>query len=374
MNRWILLGAVFVAMMLIGLYQYSWTMFTIPIKEARGWSMPAIQLTFTICIWIMTWTQPVAGVIADRRGPRILALVAALVAGAGWIGSSYASRIEVLYIFYGMGGIGVGTVYALSIGVGNKWFPDRRGLATGFSAAGYGFGAAIFNPIIHQVIKKFGYEAAFWGIGLLMLAILTGVSLLLRYPSPEWVLPRKVVPKIASSPPKDPTGIKLNFTMKEMVRTPQWWLIYLAFCNVANIGLLVAAQLRPMGKAFAIPDAIVVLAATTFPITNGLGRPLGGWISDRIGRSKTMTLYFTLLGLCSILLLFGGTYSGTFVLLVTLVGLLWGPIFAFFPSIIGDYFGTKYDTPQKLDKAIKWMLACRNSKEERLDEEKQEDT
>jgi len=345
MNRWILLGAVFVAMMLIGLYQYSWTMFTIPIKEATGRSMPAIQLTFTICIWIMTWTQPMAGIIADRIGPRILVFVAALLAGAGWIGSAHASNLEILYFFYSLGGIGVGIIYAISIGVGNKWFPDRRGLATGSVAAGFGFGAAIFNPIIHHIITKYGYQAAFWQIGLLMLIVLTGISLLVRYPPPDWAPPQKgVFTKPISIPSKNSAETKVNYTMKEMVLTSQWWLIYLAFCSIASVGLLVAAQLKPIGKTFALTDSIVVLSTITFPLTNGLGRPLGGWISDRIGRSKAMTLYFSVLGLCCILLLVGGTHPAAFVLLVTLIGLLWGPIFAFFPSIIGDNYGTKHVT------------------------------
>lgn len=342
MNRWFFLGVAFVAMMFIGLYQYSWTMFTVPIKEATGWSMPAIQLTFTICIWIMTWTQPIAGVIADRKGPRKLVFLSALLAGAGWIGSAYASNLETLYFFYGLGGIGAGAIYAVSIGVGNKWFPDRRGFATGLAAAGFGIGAAIFNPILHYIIEENGYQTAFWQIGLIMLIVLIMISLLVKYPPSNWAPPRRVVStNYASIRSKNSAE---NYTMKEMISVPQWWLIYFAFCSVASVGLLVASQIKPMGETFALPDSIIVLAAMIFPLVSGLGRPLGGWISDRIGRQKTMTLYFLILGLCCVFLLFGGTHPVAFILLVALIGFFWGPIFAFFPGIIGDNYGTKHVT------------------------------
>ena len=169
-------------MMIIGLYQYSWTLFVKPIGLELEATAATVQLTFTIFTTLSTFVQPIAGIYADRRGPFILDLLGGLISGLGWITSSYASSSALLYLTYGMGSIGVGIIYATAVGTANKWFPDRRGLATGLVAFGYGFGAAVLNPLISWVISYEGYRTAFLYMGSAMLLALTILALLSRYP------------------------------------------------------------------------------------------------------------------------------------------------------------------------------------------------
>jgi OFA family oxalate/formate antiporter-like MFS transporter len=339
--RWIRLAAATLSMMLIGLYQYSWTLFVQPLQLEFNRGLDTIQLTFTLFVWIMTWIQPVAGFIADQRGPRPLTSLGAALAGIGWIATSFAATPESLYLTYGLGGIGVGMIYATSVGVASKWFPDRRGLANGFTSFGYGFGAAVMNPVIAWIMSAFDFRAAFMYVGAVMLVVLVLLSLSTRYP-PSNRLPGE--PSSKRRRPANQAGTETNFSPREMMRTRAWWQLYLAFFLTASIGLMVTSQLTPMGDAFNLSPSIVLTAAIVFPIVNGVGRIVGGWVSDRLGREVTMTLFFTCQGISSLLLLFLGPNEIAFITIICLIGLFWGPIFTFFPSITADYYGRKNAT------------------------------
>ncbi len=331
-----LLAAATLSMMLVGLYQYSWTLFVKPLQGHFGWGLETVQLAFTLFVWIMTWTQPVAGYIADRRGPRLLTLIGGVVAGGGWVASSRIDTPEALYLTYGLGGVGVGMIYATSMGLASKWFPDRRGLANGFTSFGFGFGAAVMNPVIAWIIATMDFRAAFLYVGGLMLVPLVGFSLFSRYPPARWQPPHAASWRGPSTAqPRTETA----YGPKAMILTRAWWQLYLAFFLTAGTGLMVTSQLNPMGQAFNLSQSIVLTAAIVFPIFNGLGRLFGGWVSDRLGREVTMTLFFTAQGLCTLLLLLLGAYEGAFITIICLIGLCWGPIFTFFPSITADYYG-----------------------------------
>ncbi len=341
-NRWLLLAAATVAMMLIGLYQYSWAIFSIPLQQELGSTIADIQLTFTIYTWVSTWTQPLIGSAVDRRGPLLFSILGGILTGLGWAVSSFIKTTEALYLFYGLGSIGVGTIYGVAVGTANRWFPDLRGLATGIVVFGFGFGAVFFNPIISWIVAASGYRSAFLIMGIIMLAALVILGFLSQFPPPDW--------RPKQSPSRKGTALEIakgpdsQFTLREMIRTRQWWLIYVSFVLTANTGLMVTAQLTYMGKFFKIMVETVVLASAVFPFTNGLGRIVGGLISDKIGRERTMTLYFTLQGILSIFLLMFGSSEAVFVITIALIGFLWGPIFTFFPAIIADYYGRRNST------------------------------
>jgi OFA family oxalate/formate antiporter-like MFS transporter len=339
--RWVLLTAATLSMMLIGLYQYSWTLFVKPLQGHFGWGLETVQLAFTLFVWIMTWTQPVAGYIADRRGPRLLTLLGGALAGTGWVTSSLIDTPEALYLTYGLGGIGVGMTYATSMGLASKWFPERRGLANGFTSFGYGFGAAVMNPLIAGIIASMDFRAAFLYVGGVMLVTLVSLSFITRYPPASW-LPPNASSRRASTATQ--AGTERAYSPKAMIKTRAWWQVYLAFFLTAGTGLMVTSQLNPMGQAFNLSQGIVLTAAIVFPIFNGLGRIFGGWVSDRLGREVTMTLFFTAQGVSTLLLLLLGANEVAFITIICLIGLCWGPIFTFFPSITADYYGRKHAT------------------------------
>ena len=337
--RWIILAAATLSMMIIGLYQYSWTLFVKPISAELTATLVAVQLTFTIFTTLMTFAQPLAGIVADQRGPFLLNILGGAIAGAGWIASSYTSSVEILYLTYGMGSVGVGILYATAVGVANKWFPDRRGLATGFASCGYGFGAAVLNPVLSWIIGSQSFREAFLYMGGAMLLSLLALGSLQRYPAADWL------PNALAQKAKVKASVEAHqFRPKEMLGTPQWWLIYLAFILTSQTGLMVTSQLTSMGDSFKLSSSTVLMATVIFPLTNGLGRIVGGRVSDHLGREVTMTLFFILQGVLSLFLLTFGSTDLAFITAVSLIGFFWGPIFTFFPSIIGDYYGRRYST------------------------------
>jgi OFA family oxalate/formate antiporter-like MFS transporter len=334
-SRWIILAIATISMMVIGLYQYSWTIFVTPLRDEFGWSLATVQLTFTLFVWIMTWTQPVAGYIADQKGPRYLAVLGGIIASVGWIMTSFINDSTSLYFSYSLGAVGVGIIYAISVGLASKWFPDRRGLANGFTSFGYGFGAAILNPVISVIIANIDFRAAFLYMGVVILFVLIGLSLIARYPPSNWMS------QVTSQ--TGPQSLR-DFPPQAVIQSRQWWQIYAAFIVTSSIGLMITSQLTPMGQAFNLSENIVLTATVVFPIFNGLGRLFGGFVSDKFGREKTMTLFFALQGTCSLLLLLLGSIELLFIGVICLIGLFWGPIFTFFPSITADYFGRQHST------------------------------
>lgn len=291
-----------------------------------------------------TWLVPVEGWFVDKLGPRIVVAFGAVFAAIGWWMNSMASSLEVLYAAAAVSGLGAGAVYGTCIGNALKWFPDRRGLAAGLTAAGFGAGAALSVIPIRHAILNYGYEAAFLWAGLIQGASVLFISLMLR------------APKAGETPPGRARiwqSLK-EYTPSEMVRTPVFWLLYFIFVMVAASGLMATAQIAPIAADLNLGDqkiTFLFVSATTLSavlvvdnILNGLARPIFGWLSDRIGRENTMGIVFTFgavayWGLANL--------ASTPYMLILMAGLIfftWGEIFSLFPSTCTDTFGVKYAT------------------------------
>jgi OFA family oxalate/formate antiporter-like MFS transporter len=238
---------------------------------------------------------------------------------------------------YGIGSLGVGIIYATAVGTANRWFPDRRGLATGLTAFGFGSGAAIMNPVISWIMGTQGFRAAFLSTGIVMLLALTILGFVSRYPNLDWTTEsaRRGTKRIHDAN---------SFKPSDMVKTTSWWLVYAAFILTSQTGLLITSQAVSLGDSFRIPQDTILLATILFPIANSLGRIIGGYTSDRLGRQIAMVSFFTVQGLLALFLLFFGSNSTAFFATIALIGFFWGPIFTFFPSLIGDYYGQEYST------------------------------
>ncbi len=345
-TRWGQLIIGIICMVLIANLQYGWTLFVNPINKAHGWSIASIQLAFSIFIALETWLTPIEGWIVNslggRRGPRLMVAFGGVMVALGWIVNSYAQSLEMLYLGAVLSGIGGGAVYATSVGQAVKWFPDRRGLAVGLTAAGYGAGAAITVVPIREVIASVGYEAAFFWFGLVQGGVVAILAWLMRAPDPGEMAgvaaPKVVQTKHSSSP-------------LQVLASPVFWLLYIMFVLVSASGLMATAQIAPIAKDFNITDTIVFWGATTLSaaliidnICNGGARPLFGWISDHIGREYTMAIAFGLGGVAYWLLGSFGHAPLGFVVFAALIFLTWGEIFSLFPSTCTDTFGTKFAT------------------------------
>src|SRR5512138_2162260 len=156
-NRWFQLCASLIAMIMIANLQYAWTLFVTPLQAGTGWTLTEIQAAFTLFIFFQTWVQPIDGFLIDRLGPRGFITVAGLLCGLGWAGMGYATSLPMLYVLYCAAGTGAAFVYSGSIGSALKWFKEKRGLASGIMAAGFGGGTALFIPFIQSMLRDSGY-------------------------------------------------------------------------------------------------------------------------------------------------------------------------------------------------------------------------
>ncbi|MEO8679835.1 MAG: oxalate/formate MFS antiporter [Vicinamibacterales bacterium] len=338
-NKWFQLIASLIAMIMIANLQYSWTLFVKPLQAGTGWKLSDIQTAFTLFILFQTWVQPLDGWLIDRLGPRGFISAAGLLCGLGWAGLGYATTLPQLYTLYCIAGVGAAFVYSGSIGSALKWFKQGRGLASGIMAAGFGGGTALFIPIISSTIASRGYQAAFISTGIFQGLMILGVAQFLRHPPAEPATAAKAMSLTGSNVGKH------QFTTFEMLRTPQFYVMYLMFVMMATGGLLVTANAGPMAQSWGLTAGALTLAATLSPLANGASRIFWGWASDRIGRETAMVIAFVLQAICLFLVVAIGQTSGTmFAVTLVLVYFTWGEIYSLFPSTAGDYFGTRHAT------------------------------
>jgi len=340
--RWLQLTLGIICMALVANLQYGWTLFVNPLEAKNHFGLSAIQLAFSIFVFVETCLVPVEGWLADKFGPRPVVAAGALLAALGWVLDSVADSLPQLYAAAIFAGLGAGCVYGTCMGNAVKWFPDKRGLAAGLTAAGFGAGAALTVIPIANMIQTSGYERAFLFFGILQGVCIFVISIFLIKPAPP--LGAVAAPRVVLT--------KVDYTVLQMVRTPVFWISYLLFVAVAAGGLMATAQIGPIAKDYGLAQRPVsLLGVASLPLltltvmidnlANGFTRPLCGFISDRIGRENTMLLVFVGEGLALLGLMSFGHDPVGFVSFAALVFLCWGEIFAIFPALCTDTFGVK---------------------------------
>ena len=345
-NRWLQLSAGIVCMIMIANLQYGWTLFVEPIHKAHGWSLTNIQWAFSLFVALETWLSPLEGWIVDilgpNRGPKAMVLVGGVLIAIAWLINGYAESLSALYVGAAIGGVGAGAVYATCVGNAVKWFADRRGLAVGLTAAGFGAGAALTVVPIRAVIASHGYQSAFIWFGLLQGIVVFALGWLLRGPQSGEVVRTAPVRVEQSARSYEPI---------EVVQSPVFWVLYVMFVLVSASGLMATAQIALIARDFGVADTVAAFGATTLTVAllvdsvaNGFARPLFGWISDQIGREYTMALAFGLGAASYWLLGAAGASPWAFIVFAGLIFLTWGEIFSLFPSTCTDVFGPKFAT------------------------------
>ncbi|MGB8339820.1 MAG: oxalate/formate MFS antiporter [Burkholderiales bacterium] len=342
-NRWIQLAAGVIAMVVISNFQYAFTLFTPGLKQHFA-SVPysEIALIYTLFILFETWPVPLAGYLIDKFGIRRLMLVGAVLIFLGWtLGGMYATTVFHLYIYYGvLAGTGAGIIYIATVANAIKWFPDKRGLAAGLTAAGFGGGSALTLIPISGSIASMGWAGAMtaWGIGQGIVAII--MALILHHPPKGW-LPKDWVQ------PKAVVQTRKEFTAGQMMSQKEFYIMYFMFLMVCTGGLMTTGNMSQIAKSLNVFDAkvmgiaIVPFVATVAGVTNAFARIMWGAVSDRFGREYTMAFAFALEGVLIFLMTQISGNPIAFMILMPFVFLAWGEIYALFSAITGDVFGPK---------------------------------
>ncbi len=337
MNRWVRLSAAVTAMVMIGNMQYAWTLFVSPMVADTGWKLSQVQWAFSLYIALGTFSMPLSGWMIDRMGPRTFMAFSGLLCGIGWAGMGQTTTLTQLYVLYAIAGFGTAFGYGCAMSVALKWFPDKRGLASGISAAGYGAGATIFNPIFAYLIRLLHYRTTFLYTGIASGVIMIIAAQLLQNPTPAEV----------AALPKPPVKAKVRrhneeFSSAEMLRTPQFYVLYLAMLMIGIGGLMTTAQLAQVAKSLGIGATALTVALSLNPLANGTSRIFWGWVSDHIGRAQTMFVAFTLQAAALMSVVTVGKMSGTyFIICMALVYFTWGELYTLFPAAQADLFGAQ---------------------------------
>jgi MFS transporter, OFA family, oxalate/formate antiporter len=344
-TRWGQLIFGIICMVMIANLQYGWTLFVNPIDQKYHWGRAAIQVAFTIFVLTETWLVPFEGYLIDRFGPGVMVCGSGFLVAIAWMINAYADSLVLLYLAAAIGGIGAGVIYGASVGNALKWFPDRRGLAAGLTAAGFGAGSALTVVPIANMIVSSGYETAFWWFGIGQGVVVIVIALLLRAPEAGEV-PIPAAAAVLQS--------RREYGPAEVLKTAPFWVMYVMFVMVGTGGLMATAQLAPIAKDFKIDAIPVSILGLTLPalqfalsidrVLNGVTRPFFGWVSDHIGRENTMFIAFLFEGIGIYALLHFASDPLLFVLLSGLVFFAWGEIYSLFPATCTDIYGRKFAT------------------------------
>ena len=344
-TRWSQLVFGIICMVMIANLQYGWTLFVGPIDQKYHWGRAAIQVAFTIFVLTETWLVPVEGYLIDKFGPRIMISLSGVLVAIAWVINSMADSLFLLYVGAAIGGIGAGVIYGGSVGNALKWFPDRRGLAAGLTAAGFGAGSALTVIPIANMIQSSGYQSAFLWFGLGQGIVVVIVALFLRAPQPGEVA-APAAPAVQQS--------RRDFAPVEVLKTAPFWVMYAMFVMVGAGGLMAIAQLAPIANDYKIATIPVSLLGLTLPaltfaltidrVLNGICRPFFGWVSDQIGRENTMFIAFLAEGIGIFALLYFAGNPVLFVILSGVVFFAWGEIYSLFPATCTDIYGRTFAT------------------------------
>ncbi|HKU54136.1 MAG TPA: oxalate/formate MFS antiporter [Rhizomicrobium sp.] len=333
-----------ICMVMIANLQYGWNLFVNPINQAHHWGRAAIQVAFSLFVLAETWLVPVESWFVDRFGPRIVVMLGGVLVALAWAIDSVAGSLPVLYAAAVLSGIGAGAVYGTCLGNALKWFVGRRGLAAGMTAAGFGAGAAATVVPIREVIQTHGYQSAFLWFGLGQGAVILLVAFFLQAPKTH-------AAAIMAGPNLQAAR---SFHPLQTLKTPLFWILYLMFVLVAAGGLIVTAQLASIAADFGVAESrlsilgltgtVLTLALVVDNVLNGLARPFFGWVSDRIGRERTMFIAFMLCAASIGSLALHGRDPLWFLVSGGLIYFTWGEIYSLFPATCTDSYGPQYAT------------------------------
>jgi MFS transporter, OFA family, oxalate/formate antiporter len=353
MNRWLaVVGAILIQLALGAIY--AWSVFT-PSLTARGWTNVQTQAVFSAGLAAFAVVMVLAGRIMPKIGPRKLAIAGGIVLGLGYAlaGFTQVDTFLPVFVLIGLvGGAGIGLAYVVPIAVGVRWFPDKKGLIMGLAVAGFGFGAMGWVKgagAWGHLIENVGLSNTFaiYGIAFLLMVVVGGMFMV--FPPDGWK-PAGWNPSVSTSGAAPAAG-GVDFTSGEMLKTPQFFMIF--FCFVAgggaglmSIGLMKSYPMQALtanGISTEVASGIAGTAmAVFFSLANGMGRIGWGAMSDKLGRKLSIIIMLATQGVVVLLFPMMAGSENLLYLGATIIGFNFGGNFALFPSITADTFGNKF--------------------------------
>ena len=335
-NRWWrVVGALLMNLSLGSLY--AWSIFVAPLEKEFGWNRADTSWIFTIAVFVFGMSFVIAGRLQDRLGPFKISVIGSIGLSLGFILASFTNSLWWIFLtFGGIMGFGNGFGYATPIPVLSKWFPDRRGLAVGLAVAGYGGGSAILAFIGPPMLTGLGWRGTFlWlGIGFFVATIIG--AFLLQNPPAGW----KPAGWVPAPPSAKVSATTYDYPPSEMVRTPQFPLLWIGYCLGASAGLMTISQLIPYGRSVGMPATAATLTLVLGAVGNAGGRIFSGWLSDAMGRLQTLRLMI-LVSALGMFVLGSSANVGIIYVLLFVVYYCYGTCLSVFPSTVADFFGTK---------------------------------
>lgn len=337
-NRWFIVVAAIFMQLCLGAV-YGWSVFVLPLMNEHSWTRSQVTLAFTLSIFFLGFGTIIGGMLQDRFGPRLVASIAGVLYGAGYLLTGTAGTLWELYLWYGLvAGVGMGMGYITPVATLVKWFPDRRGLITGLAVAGYGGAALVMSPFAANSIQTRGIAPTFFILGAVYLVVVVVAAQFYKVP-PEGYKPPGWEPSEKLKSQRSATDYEVGAAM----RTWQFWALFaILFLNV-SAGIMIISQASPMGQEIVGMSEVVAAGAVVAAISvfNGAGRIFWAWMSDLIGRKQVFLSMF-LLQAVLFLLLPNLTVAFLFVPAVVLIALCYGGGFGTMPSFTADYFGTRF--------------------------------
>jgi OFA family oxalate/formate antiporter-like MFS transporter len=337
-SRWWLVVAAALAMAVVSPYQYVWSSIEGPLASDLGIPLPQLGLVFTLFVIVQSGSQFPVGWWRDRHGPRVLSVLAALLAGGAYYLLAFATEVWQLYLLYSLGALGVGIVYTISVNTALKWFPDRKGLTTGVGTMAFAGGAAFFVPYVRANASAGGYGDVLQTMGLVIGGVILLTAFVLRDPPQSWY---EADARAGTEAEGDASSSGHDYHWREMLRTWQFWLMYGMFVAVSGAGLMLTAKVISFAQAMELNAVTATASATLLPIAGGLGRLVMGEFSDRLDRRFAMAASFGLcgLGLFAVVAFSQAGMVVGFLVSVVVATFFWSPQYTLFPSIVADYYG-----------------------------------
>jgi MFS transporter, OFA family, oxalate/formate antiporter len=319
---------------------YAWSVFVAPLEKQYKWTRAETTWTFTIAVVVFAITFVIAGRIQDKVGPFVCSVTGGILVSLGFFLCAYTTSLTYLYVCFGViGGLGNGFGYCTPIPVMAKWFPDRRGLAVGLAVAGYGGGSAVFGPLAQlKLIPAYGVPTTFQILGVIFFVMTMIGAFLLKNP-PAGYKPAGWTPPPATSKSAATT---YEFTPSEVLRTPAFYFMWIAYALGCSAGLMVISQLIPFAKSVGIAAAVLsTISLIVGAAGNASGRILSGWMSDALGRINVLRLMIGISVVAMPLLYIFGSNVALLYVLVFVVYWCYGTQLSVNGSAAADFWGTK---------------------------------